>query len=572
VKSFNRKLYWELRREIRTYARRDARIWKEYKRQRKKWTSRRWTLPGWFARTLWPLAVIFVVPPLSRRLGTPEFLVMLALYCTGTIFFRANALSTALYSSGELFVALHFPVSDRAFFRWQVRNWLLVQVNLFLLSSMIYSYAAAHAGAKNDEAFFYAIPFAALLQTGVVIAFALSKIHWFPKVPLGIGLVFHAMILGVVLFPGQVVGSGALLLSMLPASLVTRLFLSLRHGSAMQFAALAISILGVGVYDVLLVRALARGYPRSDLTSFLNREAQNQEDDEQERASPAPGETGGSFGRDYALGQERFAALRNREAIEKRLAQGTASLKADHWTSRLAAGWMTAREKTVAEFLSGGVSDGWRRRWKVALMLAAAGTFLCVLPLPIPFWLGGGSFILASICGAPLLGSRWPGLTALRFGFSVLQPCAGYPLGYAEVSKVMMKWNAVRLLGYTPIACTGGLLIGWRYFSSPFSGIVVGAQIMALSFALQPYFCAFQHSTGTNDTKQFNRTSALLVCVLIANVVLFVPAAIFFFSLGQSIWAWAVGLPLLFLLSVSMWWFYGYLYSRGRIDLQPVST
>jgi hypothetical protein len=345
VKSVNRKLYWKLRREIRTYARRDAGVWKEYKRQRKKGDSGRWTLPGWFARSLWPLALIFVVPPLSRRLGTPEFLVMLALYCTGTIFFRANSLSTALYSSGELFVALHFPVSDRAFFRWQVRNWLLVQVNLFLLSSMIYSYAAAKAGAKNDEAFFYAIPFAALLQTCVVIAFALSKIRWFPKVPLGIGLVFHAMILGVVLFPGQVVGSGALLLSILPASLVTRLFLSLQHGSAMQFAALVVSILGVGVYDVLLVRTLARGYPRSDLTSLLNREAQNQENEE-ERASPAPGETGGSFGRDYALGQERFAALRNREAIERLLAQGTTGLNADHWTSRLAAGWMTAREQT----------------------------------------------------------------------------------------------------------------------------------------------------------------------------------------------------------------------------------
>jgi hypothetical protein len=492
---------------------------------------------------------------------------MLALYCSGTIFFRAKTLTSALYSSSELFVALHFPLSDNAFFRWQVRNWILSQVSVFLLSSVIYVHAAVHV-AVEDEAFLYALPFIAMLQSLVVIALALAESLWFPRTRPQIGLVFYALILGVVFLPAQLTGGGTVVLSVLPASLVNRLFLSLQGGSPAVLALLVVSTLGVGAVDIVLVHALWRTYPRSELTALL--EWHTQERDQEKETASQTSVGGGSFGHDYAVAQERFAALRNRAAIERQLEQVPAESVQDDWTSRLAARWLTTRERAIAGFLSSGAGDGWRGRWKFALYLTAVGALLCVLPLSIPFWLALGSFILASMCGAPLLGGKWPALTVGRFGFSLLQPCVGYPLGYFEASKVMMKWNAARLVGYVPIAYAGGLLIGWRYFSSPFLGILIATQIVVLEFALQPYFCAFQHSSGTNDTKRFNRTSALLACALIVNIVFFVPTAILFFAFGQSPMAWAVGLPGLFLLSFSMWWFYGYLYSRGRIDLQPV--
>lgn len=569
MKSVERKFYWKLCRMARAQARGNAKLWKEYKRQRKNRASGRLTLPAWFAHVMWPLILLFVMPGVSSRVGTNGFLAMLALYCSGTIFFRAKTLTNALYSSRELFVALHFPLSDNAFFRWQVRNWLLSQASVFLLSSMIYVYAAVHVGVE-DEAFLYSLPFIAMLQSLVVTALALAQPLWFPRTRPQIGLVFYALILGVVFLPAQLTEGGAVVFSVLPASLVNRLFLSLHGGSPGVLALLVVCTLGVGAVDIFLVRALGRTYPRSELTALL--EGHNQERDEEKETASRTSVGGSSFGHDYAVAQERFAALRNRAAIERQLAQMSPECEQDHWTSCLAARWLTKRERAVAGFLSPGAGDGWRGRWKFALYLTGAGALLCVLPLPIPFWLALGSFVLASMCGAPLLGGKWPALTVGRFGFSLLQPCAGYPLGYFEVSKVMMKWNAARLVGYAPIAYAGGLLIGWRYFSSPFLGILIGTQIMVLEFALQPYFCLFQHSSGTNDTKRFNRTSALFACALIVNVVLFVPAVIMFFAFGQSAAAWVLGPPALFLLSYSMWWFYGFLYSRGHIDLQPVRT
>ena len=181
-------------------------------------------------------------------------------------------------------------------------------------------------------------------------------------------------------------------------------------------------------------------------------------------------------------------------------------------------------------------------------------------------------FIIAAFTGAPLLGGRWPGLTPGWFGFARLQPLAGYPIGYLEASLSMMKVNAVRLLGFTPTALTAGLLIGWRYFAQPMNGLLIAGQIVLTSFAVQPYCSLFHHSVGTNDTKRLNWTSSLLACALIANVVLLIPVAIFFFAFNRSLLSWIVGPLVLSLLSFSMWRFYGFLYSRHKIDLIPAAT
>jgi hypothetical protein len=136
----------------------------------------------------------------------------------------------------------------------------------------------------------------------------------------------------------------------------------------------------------------------------------------------------------------------------------------------------------------------------------------------------------------------------------------------------MMKVSAVRILGFTPAALAAGLLVGWRYFGQPATGLLISAQLVLTSLAVQPYCMLFLHSAGTNDTKRINWTSALFACALIANAVVFLPAAILFFAFNWSLVTWIMGPPVLALLSLSMWRFYGFLYSRHQIDLIPAAS
>ncbi|MGA2419236.1 MAG: hypothetical protein ABSG69_04085 [Candidatus Acidiferrum sp.] len=176
---------------------------------------------------------------------------------------------------------------------------------------------------------------------------------------------------------------------------------------------------------------------------------------------------------------------------------------------------------------------------------------------------------MAGILGAHVFGGQWPGLTVPQIHLGRMQLAVGYPVGYMEASIAMMKLNAVRLLTFTPFGVAAGLLLGLRYLGDSFSGFLLALQVMVIALAAQPYGSLARHSVGTNDTKSLNRTSLVLLLGAIVNVVLFGLVAAFFLAENRTVVAWTAGPILLFLLSLSMWRFYGFLYSRRQIDLLP---
>lgn len=322
------------------------------------------------------------------------------------------------------------------------------------------------------------------------------------------------------------------------------------------------------------MRSLEKGYPRSELTLIVEHTFQS-EGDEAEIVSPSMATMATNqtvFGRDYAVAHERFTAIHNRTVVEHQLSEPDFNWNAGHWTTRVSGRWLTPRQRLIVEFLSANSMDEWKAQTKRALQLAAAGVVLCAIPVSVPFWLSFSVFVMAAFMGVPFLGATWPGLRPWRFGFARLQPIAGYPIGYVEASLSMMKVNAVRVLGFTPAALIAGFLMGWRYFGEPTTGVLISGQIVLMLVVLQPYWSLFLHSAGTNDTKRLNWTSTLFACGLIGNAVLFVPAAIAFFTFNRSLVSWTLGPIVLALLSLSMWRFYGFLYSRHQIDLISAGT
>jgi hypothetical protein len=570
VKSVDRHVFVFLREQARSRALQSPRLWKEYKQRRRARPDGR-TLPLWLVRLIWALMLaLIIVPGIVRRVGPGSLLAMLAMYCSGTTFLRAADLRNRLYRSTELFVALHYPLSDRDFFRWQLRDWLMACLPVFMVSAASYVWVAVYGDA--DTVLWTWALLGGLAQTAIVITLSLSQELWFTRIPTKPALAFYALILCILFFPKELTSFGGQALAVLPATWVNMWLASSHIGAGGAF----FMLLGVGLLaavDAWIVRSLEEKYPRTDLTLVLQ-DAFEDEAPQDELASPSnkENENAAAFGRDYAVAQERFASLQNRTVVVERLTAADSDWNAGHWTTRIAGRWLTPRQRLVAEFLSADAIDAWKDRVKRATQLTAIAVFLCVIPFAVPLWLSLGVFIIAGFTRAPLLGGSWPGLTPGRFGFARLQPLASYPIGYDEASLSIMKLNAVRLLGFVPTALTAGLVIGWRYYGQPTTGLLVSAQVVVLSLAVQPYCALFLHSAGTNDTKRLNWTSSLFACTLIANAVIFIAVAIAFFVFNRTLVSWILGPPVSALASWSMWRFYGFLYGRHRIDLIPAAT
>jgi hypothetical protein len=567
VKSVDRYVFVRLRDRARSRAQQSPRLWKEYKRRRRARPGGRLTLPLWLARLIWPLALLVMLPGILQRVGPASLLAMLALYCSGTIFLRAADLRNRLYRSTELVVALHYPLHDRDFFRWQLREWLISCLPLFLLSAASYSRVAVYGNAGTALA---SAVLGGLAQTAIVITLSLTQALWLTRIPTQPALALYALIAGIFFFPKELAWLGGQALAVLPAGWVNLWLASSQIGTS----GVILILLGVGLLaavDAWIVRSLEKRYPRTDVTLVLQHAFDDEAADELASASTNENENSAAFGRDYAVAQERFASLHNRTIVAEQLTTATFDWNAGDWTTRIAGRWLTPRQRLVAEFLSASTIDTWKGRLKGAVQLTALGVFLCAIPLAVPLWLSLCVFIIAAFTGAPVLGGTWAGLTPGWFGFARLQPLAGYPVGYVEASLSVMKLNAVRLLGFVPLALTAGLVIGWRYFGQPTTGLLISAQIVLTAFAVQPYCTLFLHSGGTNDTKRLNWTSLSFACTLIANAVIFIAIGIACFVFNRSLLTWILGPPAMVLVSLSMWRFYGLLYSRHQIDLIPAA-
>lgn len=507
------------------------------------------------------------LPGILGRVGTDALLAMLALYCSGTVFLRAAGLRNRLYSSTELFLALHYPLGDREFFRWQVREWLISCLPVFVLAVTSYLCVAIYGG--GGTTLIASALLGGLAQTVIVITLSFSLERWLTRIWTQPALALYALIVCIFFFPRQLASLGGRTLAFLPATWV-----SLWLASDIGTRNVIVMLMSIGLLAAMgawLVRSLEKGYPRTDVT-LMFQHAIREQDEGDEPAWLPTGQDLPSLGRDYAMAQERFASLRNRTIVADHLSKSDFDWNAGHWTTRVAGRWLTPRQRLLAEFLSADAIDAWKDTAKRGVQLATVGAFLCVIPFQVPLWLSLCVFIAAALTSAPVLGGTWPALMPAWFGWARLQPLVGYPIGYVEASLAIIKVNAVRLLAFTPMALIAGVLVGWRYFDQPASGLLISAQIVLTALAVQPYCIMLLHSTGTNDTIRFSGTSAVFACALIANALLFIPAAIAFFAFNRLLVSWIMGPVALALLPVSMWRFYGFLYSRHHMDLVPAAT
>ncbi|MBI2929202.1 MAG: hypothetical protein HYY24_26355 [Verrucomicrobia bacterium] len=546
-----------VRRRVRLELRASPALWREYKRVRKRPARE---VGPWVLRAMLTVALGVLIAatadhgvPLAGQLG------LVTCWCIGWSLYYAALLRAHLYSYDALVLAV-LPLPPDAVFRQQWKQfrlgtwWTLVDVGVAF--SVIGALTAA-----APPAWLAALSALGLHWLGTLALAGLLVTFW-PKAPYGLGYQALLFLLFGIAIAGQWVAPPLLgLLDKLTPALQWAppfgwINFAVRRVVESEWSALGFlfPILGLLLLALRFAqRRLAAAYAVEEFVAdaFSGRAGLEPADQEAPLAEGADGRAPSRSEAELALPR---GALRANGDVARR-----------GWLERLAFAWFTPRERTLAEFMSAG-----QLRWTGAL------------------WTGTGFTALALLAGATLGGAGeaiffiglFIALTAavplLAFGFSAFSTVpqfsasfpvyAGLPLGYWELSRLLLKVSLLRIAAFTPVALAAGWASEWIFPPAAFGGVQLAIRIMAVLLCWQPTLAALQFSSGTNDTRRgFWRTLKLLSFFLplvlamvgLSAVCLLVPTP--WIAAGSAL---GTGL-----LSLGVLACYGRLYNRNAFDL-----
>jgi hypothetical protein len=168
--------------------------------------------------------------------------------------------------------------------------------------------------------------------------------------------------------------------------------------------------------------------------------------------------------------------------------------------------------------------------------------------------------------GAPLFGGFWWGFFGAPTAGYLTPAYAGFPLSYIEISKVMWKANAIRVLSWSPLALIYIIALAMKLGQSSGVGITLAVEVILLVLAVQPAMIAGHFSVGSNDTKQLNWQVFLFFMIALLLFVLLIVAAILLFE-TDALLGKLIGTLGIFGLPAIAWFGYKLLFNLGRTDL-----
>jgi hypothetical protein len=247
------------------------------------------------------------------------------------------------------------------------------------------------------------------------------------------------------------------------------------------------------------------------------------------------------------------------------------------WIEGLAGHLLNERERKSANFLCGGHLGLWSALWRRGLKVSAIGVVSLLLPRLFAPWIGVIIGAIASSFALPVIGGRWEGMQLVTLSGTVRPACAGIPLSYTEMSRVLAKINLLRCASWLPIFLVYGALLSWRLQMAPLLGIKVAAEVLLVLISFQPILIVGHHSYGTNDTKRLNLHSIVATLVISSiGIAYAVCLAIVFIATewapegSRAVPAVAAATGMFFC-SLLIWSCYKLFYNRGRLDTMRVA-
>lgn len=548
----------DIEKSIRTLVRKEIESSPALKEERKRLRKGqpRSSAPWLYSAFLETLVLCLVLWSVFSKLPTIDsFLGGLTLWATVLVFHRAEALRMQLYLSSDLLAYSHLPISDGELFQVQWRRAL--SESLAVLFDLSIPLAVAGFKFGFSPSVWFAAGMLCLVHWTIILTLAVVLVLHRPYWPLAW---YKALIWPIVLmlmFSGDHFG-GWFAQSLegfqrwaglvLPAGWVNSV---LQRGALEGSLTAAILALPIGLV-LSALRPSWRQLSQQYAFSTWMCDAQSQDESGEASERNIKGDDGSS---------RRFGVTDIEEGI-----RGGELLSAFIWAKfdlleRLAAPWLTSREKDVAEFMLG-ARPGWTARWKTAAAFAMAG-LVAGSALPNQreqILLISG--LLAAMIGLPIFGGIWQGYEKKALSSVFLPLYAVYPVGYREFARVFLKINALRSLAFLPVAAAFGLGSFWELGQHPLAGAMLAFKATGLVLLWQPVLLALRFSAGTNDTQKSIMLASMLVFCLLCLLAL---SAGFLFAPNAKA-SWTCGLAAAVLAS-GLNLVYRRRYERGNFDL-----
>jgi hypothetical protein len=537
-----------LREQVRRELRASPMLWQDYRKHRTRWWKRNRSLRGFFPSIYFVLLLFSV----AARSGRPlALLAVIALYASATALFRCANFYTRALRGYDRIVLMTLPVLDDDYLRHESRALFQSWAGAFLVFMLLYGTYTVVYGSL-----WHALPallVAAALQALSGFCLGTAVLAYWPKWNTArIFFPLYALMIVCLYLPQdglQFLWSSTLIT---PAGWVAHGFAGLVGAvdSAERFWLIPAFVLSAAMplaLRRLRFQLLAQLAPTGDAVEEIL--APYSDDGHDQIAIAESAETLPSFPENVPFPQlfERadWAQL--------------------GWIQRVVAFCLSNRQKIVAEFMLENDLATWSKKWRTATIITVIGTAATLAAPSFPSWIFFLPMVVAAAMVAPLAGGAWAGFkSTLTSGF-VIPVYAGFPLGYAEVSRVMLKTNLIRTLTWAPLALVYAAALAHRVGYSFEYGSSIGLDIVLILMALQPVLVT-AHFSGTNDSKQTNWHTLLFFGggLLLFAIMLAIAITMIVFPTFLVHAAAIVGI---FAISLAAWAGYKLLFERGRIDV-----
>ena len=537
---------------------------------RRRWSSARFSLrhgqtgPGVVGLAyLGFLSIGALANLFSSEIPPARVLAAMALASCGFVLILSGGFTELLASSRERTVAVYLPISNDEFFDFAMARTLWRCAMLLAPWTLGCAYAALKT--KNSVPAIVFTTAAGCL--GVLQAIALGvMVVARPALQAGKWIIAACFVLALVMFfvpplAAGILQTGAFLLPPGWIALAVAYGVAGRHPVALLSLLPAAALFVFAWRDYRKIRAIYRdadfqvgASPFDGLDSQVVPESAGPEE-EREPVEPT-----------WFDMRNEFQVLRMREALLATRLLDPGDWSTRGWVEALVGRWLTPREKTLAEFfLGGGPGSGWTDQWLLRAKWALPATVFALPFVPLPGWVAICASLVAVLSGAGLLIGSWPGFLAGWSSGLLLPVFAPLPVGYWEVSRMMMKVSLVRVAAWLPILLLGSTLFWLQVSLSLPDALLVSLFTGWALVSVQPVLVAGRFSASTNDSRSGLLMQAAVATLFVGAMCSMIGAGIACIVVRGAVVLLFV--PLVPLPALLCWLGYGALYNRGRIDL-----
>jgi hypothetical protein len=239
------------------------------------------------------------------------------------------------------------------------------------------------------------------------------------------------------------------------------------------------------------------------------------------------------------------------------------------WFEGLLWRWLTAREKALAEFVFPDgfiITHAWKgiaKTFVITMLLSLVAAY--VFPMARNWMLGIGLFISGFQALGRILDAGRAFQAILCSGVNIPM-YAVYPIGYRELSRLLMKYATVQapaLLAFTVFASA---LTAAAIKQPVAMGAIIGCKLAVLVVGARAFALALSFSSNTNDTAGFRFHVFALIGLIVFGGILFLllAGATLVWPTQWIAWIFCVAAVAE---SYAFFRIYGWFYNRTRFDL-----